>query len=149
MWFLMCLGVFSLCSFFLFFIVIFKFDSSCGTFVFTWSSIWDCISNFTLKAWKISGLMQKECKGCLILSSLWIIFPTSFLFFPFICRSPMILQSISMKTTQNVQVTHQDKLTAVFLLWQNLLLFFIVSPEHFSKCFLKKAVLKPNRFKKP
>lgn len=69
------------CFFFVFFFPVFycyfQVWFQLWYFVFTWSSIWDCISNFTLKAWKISGLMQKECKGCFIVSSLWIIFPTT------------------------------------------------------------------------
>lgn len=73
------------------------------------------------------------------------------LFFPFICRSLMILQSISMKTTQNVQVTHQNRPTVVFSAVCKMCLYFLSYPLSIVQnvCFVlfwKKTASKPDRF---
>lgn len=72
------------------------------------SSSWDCISHSMAESLKGLRFTTEKMSGVFNHKSSWNNFSDNslLLFFPCICRSLMTLQSISMKTTQNVQVTH-------------------------------------------
>lgn len=105
------------------------------------SSSWDCISHLMAESLKGLRFITETTSRVFNHKSSWNnLSDNSLLFFPFFCRFLMTLQSISMKTTQNVQVMLIVGQTAIVLLCPKCAFFFYcITWVLFKVVLLKKA----------